>query len=190
MCRLKYPILYRGYLRFLTVCLYHSGSFNLVRRIYRCCLIINDLQTVLNCFLHKGLISSVPLLTHTHPHSAPRLIDLPSPVISLLPRPSLCAPPPPPSPASLLTPAPPSRGPRLHPVTSSVPLSPPMCLSLPLRPQLSMRVKALKRQVDDSEGEVERLEGVRRKVLRDLEEQQELQEGLHAKVTALEAELK
>ncbi|KAM3595944.1 uncharacterized protein V6R79_005686 [Siganus canaliculatus] len=58
------------------------------------------------------------------------------------------------------------------------------------RDQLSLRVKALKRQVDESEGEVERLEGVRRKVLRDLEEQQELQEALHAKVTALEAELK
>lgn len=51
-------------------------------------------------------------------------------------------------------------------------------------------MKALKRQVDESEGEVERLEGVRRKVLRDLEEQQELQEALHAKVTALESELK
>ncbi|XP_038580445.1 cingulin [Micropterus salmoides] len=58
------------------------------------------------------------------------------------------------------------------------------------RDQLSLRVKALKRQVDESEGEVERLEGVRRKVLRDLEEQQELQEALHAKVTALESELK
>ncbi|XP_034401743.1 cingulin isoform X3 [Cyclopterus lumpus] len=58
------------------------------------------------------------------------------------------------------------------------------------RDQLSLRVKALKRQVDESEGEVERLEGVRRKVLRDLEEQQELQEGLHAKVAALETELK
>ncbi|XP_041665903.1 cingulin isoform X2 [Cheilinus undulatus] len=58
------------------------------------------------------------------------------------------------------------------------------------RDQLSLRVKALKRQVDESEGEVERLEGVRRKVLRDLEEQQELQEALRAKVTALEAELK
>uniref|UniRef100_A0A4W5PGR7 Myosin tail domain-containing protein n=1 Tax=Hucho hucho TaxID=62062 RepID=A0A4W5PGR7_9TELE len=40
--------------------------------------------------------------------------------------------------------------------------------------QLSLRVKALKRQLDESEGEVERLEGVRRKALRDLEEQQEL----------------
>ncbi|XP_044028557.1 cingulin isoform X3 [Siniperca chuatsi] len=58
------------------------------------------------------------------------------------------------------------------------------------RDQLFLRVKALKRQVDESEGEVERLEGVRRKVLRDLEEQQELQEALHAKVTALENELK
>ncbi|XP_040909488.1 cingulin isoform X3 [Toxotes jaculatrix] len=58
------------------------------------------------------------------------------------------------------------------------------------RDQLSLRVKALKRQVDESEGEVERLEGVRRKVLRDLEEQQELKEALQAKVTALETELK
>ncbi|XP_061673205.1 cingulin [Syngnathoides biaculeatus] len=56
--------------------------------------------------------------------------------------------------------------------------------------QLTLRVKALKRQVDESEGEVERLEGVRRKVLRDLEEQQELQEALQAKVTALESEFK
>lgn len=58
------------------------------------------------------------------------------------------------------------------------------------RDQLLLRVKALKRQVDESEGEVERLEGVRRKALRDLEEQQELQEVLQAKVTALEGELK
>ncbi|XP_019957581.2 cingulin isoform X2 [Paralichthys olivaceus] len=58
------------------------------------------------------------------------------------------------------------------------------------RDQLSLRVKALKRQFDESEGEVERLEVVRRKVLRDLEEQQELQEALQAKVTALETELK
>ncbi|KAJ0055047.1 hypothetical protein NL108_008985, partial [Boleophthalmus pectinirostris] len=57
------------------------------------------------------------------------------------------------------------------------------------RDQLTLRVKALKRQVDESELEVERLEGVRRKVLRDLEEQQELQEALQAKVSALESEL-
>lgn len=58
------------------------------------------------------------------------------------------------------------------------------------RDQLSLRVKALKRQVDESEEEVERLEGVRRKVLRDLEEQREMQETLQAKVNALENELK
>uniref|UniRef100_I3KUP9 Cingulin b n=1 Tax=Oreochromis niloticus TaxID=8128 RepID=I3KUP9_ORENI len=58
------------------------------------------------------------------------------------------------------------------------------------RDQLTLRVKALKRQVDESELEVERLEGVRRKVLRDLEEQRELQEALQAKVTTLESELK
>ncbi|XDV34031.1 hypothetical protein PO909_004250 [Leuciscus waleckii] len=58
------------------------------------------------------------------------------------------------------------------------------------RDQLSLRVKALKRQVDESEEEVERLEGVRRKVLRDLQEQRELQEAQQAKVNALENELK
>uniref|UniRef100_A0A8C6SBY8 Cingulin b n=1 Tax=Neogobius melanostomus TaxID=47308 RepID=A0A8C6SBY8_9GOBI len=58
------------------------------------------------------------------------------------------------------------------------------------RDQLTLRVKALKRQVDESELEVERLEGVRRKVLRDLEEQQELQEAMQAKVSALESEHK
>ncbi|XP_067217431.1 cingulin isoform X2 [Chanodichthys erythropterus] len=58
------------------------------------------------------------------------------------------------------------------------------------RDQLSLRVKALKRQVDESEEEVERLEGVRRKVLRDLEEQRELREALQAKVNTLENELK
>ncbi|XP_072304090.1 cingulin [Eucyclogobius newberryi] len=58
------------------------------------------------------------------------------------------------------------------------------------RDQLTLRVKALKRQVDESELEVERLEGVRRKVMRDLEEQQELQEALQAKVSAMESELK
>lgn len=51
-------------------------------------------------------------------------------------------------------------------------------------------MKALKRKVDDSEGEVERLEGVRRKILRDLEEQQELKDMLQAKVSALENELR
>ncbi|XP_056597787.1 cingulin isoform X2 [Triplophysa dalaica] len=59
-----------------------------------------------------------------------------------------------------------------------------------LRDQLSLRVKALKRQVDESEGEVERLEGIRRKILRELEEHRELQEVLQTKVNTLENELK
>ncbi|KAF7686193.1 cingulin isoform X1 [Silurus meridionalis] len=58
------------------------------------------------------------------------------------------------------------------------------------RDQLALRVKALKRQLDDSEGEVERLEGVRRKILRDLEEQQELKDVLQAKVSTLDSELR
>ncbi|XP_067111419.1 cingulin isoform X3 [Osmerus mordax] len=58
------------------------------------------------------------------------------------------------------------------------------------RDQLALRVKALKRQVDESESEVERLEGVRRKVLRELEEQQELQDTQQSKISTLEAELK
>lgn len=80
-----------------------------------------------------------------------------------------------------------------QPPSSVPPPSPPPLFPsnpFPLHYQLSLRVKALKRQVDESEGEVERLEGVRRKVLRDLEEQQELREALHAKVSALENELK
>lgn len=56
--------------------------------------------------------------------------------------------------------------------------------------QLSLRVKALKRQLDDSEEEVERLEGVRRKILRDLEEQQELRHTLETKVSMLENDLR
>ncbi|XP_065143335.1 cingulin isoform X2 [Paramisgurnus dabryanus] len=58
------------------------------------------------------------------------------------------------------------------------------------RDQLSLRVKALKRQLDESEGEVERLESIRRKVLRELEEHREQQEVLQAKVNALDNELK
>uniref|UniRef100_A0A3Q0RVJ4 Cingulin n=1 Tax=Amphilophus citrinellus TaxID=61819 RepID=A0A3Q0RVJ4_AMPCI len=58
------------------------------------------------------------------------------------------------------------------------------------RDQLALRVKALKRQVDEGETELERLDGLRRKAQRDLEEQMELKEALQARVTALETELK
>lgn len=56
--------------------------------------------------------------------------------------------------------------------------------------QLALRVKALKRQVDEAEEEVERLEGLRRKAIRDVEEQTEQKEALQTRVTALENELK
>ncbi|XP_078527132.1 cingulin [Lissotriton helveticus] len=52
--------------------------------------------------------------------------------------------------------------------------------------QLNLRVKALKRQVDEAEEEIERLEGLRKKALRDLEEQHEVNEQLQARVKALE----
>ncbi|XP_058244873.1 cingulin [Hemibagrus wyckioides] len=58
------------------------------------------------------------------------------------------------------------------------------------RDQLSLRVKALKRQVDEGEEEIERLEGLRRKAVRDMEEQMEQKDALQTRVTALENELK
>ncbi|KAM6106563.1 cingulin [Pterocles gutturalis] len=54
--------------------------------------------------------------------------------------------------------------------------------------QLSLRVKALKRQVDEAEEEIERLEGARKKAQRELEEQQELNEQLQNRIKALEKE--
>lgn len=56
--------------------------------------------------------------------------------------------------------------------------------------QLTLRVKALKRQVDEGETELERIESLRRKAQRDMEEQMELKEALQSRVTALETELK
>ncbi|XP_076826612.1 cingulin isoform X2 [Brachyhypopomus gauderio] len=58
------------------------------------------------------------------------------------------------------------------------------------RDQLALRVKALKRKVDEGEEEMERLEGLRRKAVRDLEDQQEQKEALQTRVAALENELK
>ncbi|XP_063055586.1 cingulin [Engraulis encrasicolus] len=58
------------------------------------------------------------------------------------------------------------------------------------RDQLSLRVKALKRQVDEGESEVERLEGLRRKALREVEEQQETKDAMQSRINALENELK
>lgn len=54
--------------------------------------------------------------------------------------------------------------------------------------QLSLRVKALKRQVDEAEEEIERLEAARKKAQRELEEQHELNEQLQGRIKALEKE--
>uniref|UniRef100_A0A8C0GRU9 Cingulin n=1 Tax=Chelonoidis abingdonii TaxID=106734 RepID=A0A8C0GRU9_CHEAB len=54
--------------------------------------------------------------------------------------------------------------------------------------QLSLRVKALKRQMDEAEEEIERLESARKKAQRELEEQHELNEQLQNRVKALEKE--
>lgn len=58
------------------------------------------------------------------------------------------------------------------------------------RDQLALKVKALKRQVDESETELERVDNLRRKAQREVEEQIEHKEALQTRVTALENELK
>nr|XP_056708718.1 cingulin [Euleptes europaea] len=55
--------------------------------------------------------------------------------------------------------------------------------------QLSLRVKALKRQVDSAEEEIERLETARKKAQRELEEQHEMNEQLQSRIKALEKDL-
>lgn len=47
-------------------------------------------------------------------------------------------------------------------------------------------MKALKRQVDEAEEEIERLDGLRKKAQRELEEQHEVNEQLQARIKALE----
>ncbi|AWO96588.1 putative cingulin [Scophthalmus maximus] len=56
--------------------------------------------------------------------------------------------------------------------------------------KFALRVKALKRQVDEGETELERIDGLRRKAQRDMEEQMEFKDALQTRVTALELELK
>ncbi|KAH0511141.1 Cingulin [Microtus ochrogaster] len=54
--------------------------------------------------------------------------------------------------------------------------------------ELSLKVKALKRQVDEAEEEIERLDGLRKKAQRELEEQHEVNEQLQSRIKALEKE--
>ncbi|XP_056401977.1 cingulin isoform X1 [Hyla sarda] len=54
--------------------------------------------------------------------------------------------------------------------------------------QLNLRVKALKRQVDEAEEEIERMEALRKKAQRELEEQLEINEQLQGRLKAMEKE--
>ncbi|XP_077111516.1 cingulin isoform X2 [Ranitomeya variabilis] len=54
--------------------------------------------------------------------------------------------------------------------------------------QLNLRVKALKRQVDEAEEEIERLEGLKKKAQRELEEQHEINEQLQSRLKSMDKE--
>ncbi|XP_049327021.1 cingulin-like protein 1 isoform X1 [Astyanax mexicanus] len=56
--------------------------------------------------------------------------------------------------------------------------------------QLNLRLKALKRQMDEAEEEIDRLEHGKKKLQRDLEEQQEVNEQLQNQLKALRSEMR
>ncbi|XP_067293502.1 cingulin-like protein 1 [Pseudorasbora parva] len=56
--------------------------------------------------------------------------------------------------------------------------------------QLNLRLKALKRQMDEAEEEIDRLEHNKKKLQRDLEEQQEANEQLQSQLKALRSEMR
>uniref|UniRef100_UPI00398F0037 cingulin isoform X2 n=1 Tax=Pristiophorus japonicus TaxID=55135 RepID=UPI00398F0037 len=56
--------------------------------------------------------------------------------------------------------------------------------------QLTLRVKALKRQVDEAEEEIERLETARKKALRELEDLHEVNEQLQNRIVSLEKDIR
>lgn len=56
--------------------------------------------------------------------------------------------------------------------------------------QLNLRLKAVKRQMDEAEEEIDRLEHSKKKLQRDLEEQQEANEQLQNQLKALRNEMR
>ncbi|XP_036950325.1 cingulin-like protein 1 isoform X3 [Acanthopagrus latus] len=58
------------------------------------------------------------------------------------------------------------------------------------RDQLNLRLKALKRQMDEAEEEIDRLEHSKKKLQRDLEEQQEANDELQSQLKALRTEMR
>lgn len=56
--------------------------------------------------------------------------------------------------------------------------------------KLNLRLKALKRQMDEAEEEIDRLEHSKKKLQRDLDEQQEANEQLQSQLKALRNEIR
>lgn len=56
--------------------------------------------------------------------------------------------------------------------------------------KLNLRLKALKRQMDEAEEEIDRLEHGKKKLQRDLDEQQEANEQLQSQLKALRSEMR
>lgn len=67
----------------------------------------------------------------------------------------------------------------------------PAALSLPALPvQLSLRLKAMKRQVEEAEEEIDRLESSKKKLQRELEEQMDVNEQLQGQLHAMKKDLR
>lgn len=56
--------------------------------------------------------------------------------------------------------------------------------------KLNLRLKALKRQMDEAEEEIDRLEHAKKKLQRELDEQQEANEQLQNQIKALRSEMR
>ncbi|XP_058011985.1 cingulin-like protein 1 isoform X2 [Ahaetulla prasina] len=59
-----------------------------------------------------------------------------------------------------------------------------------LAPQLSLRLKAMKRQVEEAEEEIDRLENTKKKLQRDLEDQVDLNDQLQGQLTTIRQDLR
>lgn len=71
------------------------------------------------------------------------------------------------------------------------PKEPPLIPGGPLlTPQLSLRLKAMKRQVAEAEEEIDRLENTKKKLQRDLEDQVELNDQLQGQLTTIRQDLR
>lgn len=64
-------------------------------------------------------------------------------------------------------------------------------LNLPSLPtQLSLRLKAMKRQVEEAEEEIDRLESSKKKLQRELEEQMDVNEQLQGQLNSMKKDLR